>query len=88
LAYASDFPQLPTIAQPHPVTWRMPGFLCTSLDHALWFHRPFNFNNWHLCTLETPISSGECGLSRGSIFSQDGKLVASVSQEALLRLRP
>jgi acyl-CoA thioesterase-2 len=87
LAYASDFPQLPTIVQPHPVTWRTPGFQFTSLDHSLWFHRPFDFTRWHLCELDTPISAGERGLSRGTIYDGDGLLVASVAQEAMIRMR-
>ncbi len=88
LAYASDFPQLPVMIQPHPLTWRTPGFQYTSLDHAIWFHRPFNFHNWHVCELDTPSSSGERGFGRGTIYSDDGVLVASVSQEAMLRMRP
>jgi acyl-CoA thioesterase-2 len=87
LAYASDFPQLPTIVQPHPVTWRTPGFQYASLDHAIWFHRRFDFNQWHLCDMDTPSSSGERGLSRSTVFSQDGTLVATVLQEAMIRMR-
>jgi acyl-CoA thioesterase-2 len=87
LAYASDFAQLPTIVQPHPVTWDTPGFQFTSLDHAIWFHRPFDFTNWHLCDMETPSSSGERGLSRSTIYGQDGTLVATVVQEAMIRMR-
>lgn len=87
LAYASDYPQLPTIVQPHPVTWRTPGFQFTSLDHSLWFHRPLDFTRWHLCSLDTPIGAGERGLSRGTIYDADGLLVASVAQEAMIRMR-
>jgi acyl-CoA thioesterase-2 len=88
LAYASDYCQLPSIIQPHAVTWQTPGFQFTSLDHSLWFHRPFNFNDWHICELDTPCASGERGLSRGTIYSEAGILVASVAQEAMLRMRP
>jgi len=87
LAYASDFPQLPTIIQPHPVTWATPGFQIASLDHAIWFHRPFDFNGWHLCDMDTPSSSDERGLSRSTVFAQDGTLLATVLQEAMIRLR-
>jgi acyl-CoA thioesterase-2 len=88
LAYASDFPQLPSIIQPHAVTWRTPGFQFTSLDHSIWFHRPFDFNNWHICEMDTPSASGQRGLSRGTVYSEAGVLVASVAQEAMLRMRP
>ncbi|MET0137334.1 MAG: acyl-CoA thioesterase II, partial [Sphingobium sp.] len=87
LAYASDFPQLPTIVQPHPVTWRTPGFQFASLDHAIWFHRPLDFTHWHLCDLDTPSSSQQRGLCRSSVFTQDGTLVATVMQEAMIRMR-
>ncbi|MDO7842309.1 acyl-CoA thioesterase [Sphingomonas immobilis] len=87
LAYASDFPQLPTIVQPHPVTWSTPGFQVASLDHAIWFHRPFDFTGWHLCDMDTPSSSDERGLSRATVFAQDGTVVATVLQEAMIRLR-
>ncbi len=87
LACASDFAQLPVIIQPHPVSWSTPGFQCTSLDHAIWFHRPLDFTQWHLCDMDTPSSSGERGLSRSTIYAQDGTLVATVTQEALIRMR-
>lgn len=87
LAYASDFPQLPTIIQPHVLTWNTPGFQFTSLDHALWFHRSFDFNRWHLCDMDTPSSAGGRGLSRGTIHAEDGAVVASVAQEAMIRMR-
>jgi acyl-CoA thioesterase-2 len=87
LAYASDFPQLPTIVQPHPVTWKTPGFQYASLDHAIWFHRPFDFNGWHLCDMDTPSSSGERGLSRSTVYARDGTLVATILQEAMIRMR-
>jgi len=58
-----------------------------SLDHAMWFHRPFNLNEWLLYTQDSPSSQGSRGLSRGSIYTIDGLLVASVAQEGLVRLR-
>lgn len=87
LAYASDFPQLPVIVQPHPVTWAMDDFQFASLDHAIWFHRPLDFHQWHLCDLDTPSSAQGRGLSRSSIYAQDGTLVATVLQEAMIRMR-
>ncbi|WP_242126270.1 acyl-CoA thioesterase II [Sphingobium sp. Sx8-8] len=87
LAYASDYPMLPVMVQPHPVTWKTPGFQFASLDHSLWFHRPFDFTRWHLCAMDTPSTSGGRGLGRGTIYAQDGTLVASVAQEGMLRMR-
>ena len=59
-----------------------------SLDHALWFHRPFRADEWLLYVQDSPNTSGARGLTRGSIYSRDGRLVASVAQEGLIRLRP
>ncbi|MET0371539.1 MAG: acyl-CoA thioesterase domain-containing protein [Sphingobium sp.] len=87
LAYASDFPQLPTIVQPHPVTWRTPGFQFASLDHAIWFHRPLDFTRWHLCDMDTTASSQQRGLCRSSVYDEGGTLVATVVQEAMIRMR-
>jgi len=68
---------------PEPVAGR--GFTGTSLGHALWFHRPVRFDRWHLHTQETVAISGERGLVRGAIHDADGRLVASVTQEVLVR---
>ena len=58
-----------------------------SLDHALWFHRPFRADDWLLYAQDTPNAEGALGFARGLIFSREGKLVASVAQEGLLRER-
>ncbi len=58
-----------------------------SLDHALWFHRPFRADEWLLYAEDSPSASGGRGFNRGSLFSRDGRLVASVAQEGLIRLR-
>lgn len=87
LAYASDFPLLGTSVLPHGVTWAMPGMQNASLDHAIWFHRPFDFNGWHLYDMDSPSASGTRGFNRGSIFGRDGTLVASTAQEAMIRIR-
>jgi acyl-CoA thioesterase-2 len=87
LAYASDMGLLETSMRPHGVHWQTPGLQSASLDHALWFHRPINFNDWHLYSQESPSASGARGFVRGEIFDQDGRLVASVAQEGLLRQR-
>jgi acyl-CoA thioesterase-2 len=87
LAYASDMNLLSTSMRPHRVHWQTPGFQSASLDHAMWFHKPVNFNNWHLYQQDSPSASGGRGFIRGSIYSQDGELVASVAQEGLIRQR-
>ena len=87
LAYASDMSLLSTAMLPHAVHWNTPGLQSASLDHAMWFHMPTNFNKWHLYTQDSPSASGGRGFVRGSIYSEDGTLVASVAQEGLIRLR-
>ena len=87
LAYASDMNLLSTAMRPHRVHWQTPGFQSASLDHAMWFHRPTNFENWHLYAQDSPSASGGRGFIRGSIYSEDGLLVASVAQEGLIRMR-
>ena len=87
LAYASDYGLLATALLPHGLSLQMPKVQAASLDHCLWFHRPFRADEWLLYSMESPTAGGARGFTRGSIFSQDGKLVASVAQEGLLRLR-
>ena len=87
LAYASDMALLGTAMRPHGVSWHTPGLQSASLDHAMWFHRPSNFNDWHLYAQDTPNGSGGRGFIRGQLFDQDGTLVASVAQEGLIRMR-
>jgi acyl-CoA thioesterase-2 len=87
MAYASDMSLLGTAVRPHGLEIRAPGMQFASLDHALWFHRPTNFNEWHLYVQESPSASGARGFTRGQIFRHDGVLVASVAQEGLIRMR-
>jgi acyl-CoA thioesterase-2 len=87
LAYASDMNLLSTSMRPHGVHWQTPGFQSASLDHAMWFHRPTNFETWHLYAQDSPSASGGRGFIRGSIYAEDGTLVASVAQEGLIRMR-
>jgi acyl-CoA thioesterase-2 len=87
LAYASDFQLLGTCLQPHGKTFMSKGLKVASLDHALWFHRPFRFDDWLLYAMDSPSASGARGLNRGSFFDGTGALVASVAQEALIRHR-
>lgn len=87
LAYASDMNLLGTAFRPHEISWDTPGLQMASLDHAMWFHGPVNFNDWHLYAMESPWAGQGRGLTRASIFAQDGTLVASVAQEGLMRFR-
>ncbi len=87
LAYASDMSLLSTSMRPHGVNWRTPGFQSASLDHAIWFHRPSDFNDWHLYAQKSPSASGSRGFNLGEIYNADGRLVASTAQEGLTRMR-
>ena len=80
--------ELPTTLRPHPVSWDDGGLQVASLDHALWFHHPSDLADWHLYVQDSPSASGGRGFNRGSVFSRDGRLVASAAQEALIRFRP
>ena len=64
-----------------------PNLQVASLDHAMWFHRPMNMEEWHLYSQDSPNSSGARGFTRGNIYASDGSLVASVAQEGLIRQR-
>ncbi|HEX2654681.1 MAG TPA: acyl-CoA thioesterase II [Xanthobacteraceae bacterium] len=87
LAYASDLTLLDAALIPHGRTLFEREIMSASLDHAMWFHRPFRADEWLLYAQESPNLAGSKGFARGSIFSQDGSLVASVAQEGLLRER-
>jgi acyl-CoA thioesterase-2 len=85
LAYASDMMLLDAATIPHGRTLFEPGIMAASLDHALWFHRPFRADEWLLYAQDSPNASGALGFARGSIFAADGTLVASVAQEGMIR---
>jgi acyl-CoA thioesterase-2 len=87
LAYASDMMLLDAALIPHGLSVFSDTIMAASLDHALWFHRPFRADEWLLYAQDSPNLSGSRGFSRGLIFAIDGTLVASVAQEGLLRLR-
>jgi acyl-CoA thioesterase-2 len=87
LAYASDMGLLAASLLPHSVVWNEPGMQTASLDHAIWFHRPSDMSRWHLFDMDSPSASGARGFNRGSIYSEDGTLVASCVQEGLIRRR-
>ncbi len=86
LAYASDLTLLDVTVRPHGLVWSPERkLMMASLDHAMWFHRPFRADEWLLYSQTTPASAGGRGLATGSIFTRDGALVASVAQEGLIR---
>ena len=87
LAYASDMMLLDAALIPHGRSVFCEDIMAASLDHALWFHRPFRADEWLLYAQDSPNLAGSRGFSRGLIFATDGTLVASVAQEGLLRQR-
>lgn len=87
LAYASDYGLLVTALQPHGIAFRSPGLQIASLDHSVWMHRPFRADEWLLYAVDSPVATGARAFVRGQIFSRSGELVASVSQEGLIRIR-
>ena len=85
MAYASDLHLLGSSLRPLGESWLSGTVMTASLDHALWFHRPVNFDDWHLYHMDAPFTGSARGFNRGSIFAADGTLVASVAQEGLVR---
>jgi acyl-CoA thioesterase-2 len=88
LAYASDFNLITTAMLPHGTSVMQPGLQIASLDHALWFHGNLRVNDWLLYAMDSPWAGNARGLALGKIFTRDGRLVASVAQEGLIRQRP
>ena len=87
LTYASDMTLLDTTLLPHGTSALDGSIAMASLDHAMWFHRSFRADEWFLYAQDTPSSSGGRGLARGSVFTREGHLAASVVQEGLIRRR-
>ncbi|HMK86326.1 MAG TPA: acyl-CoA thioesterase II [Steroidobacteraceae bacterium] len=86
LAYVSDFNLLDTAMIPHIVPQARTKLTVASIDHAMWFHREARVDEWLLYATDSPSASGARGFARGSVFSRDGRLVASTSQEGLVRV--
>ena len=86
LAYASDFHLLGTANFPYGISYYQPGVQMASLDHALWFHRPFRADEWLLYSIDSPSAQDARGLARGQIFDAQGRLVASTAQEGMVRV--
>ncbi len=85
LAYASDMNLLGSAMRPHGLSWFKRNVMTASLDHSMWFHGPVEFDQWHLYSMDSPFSGGARGFNRGAIYAQDGRLIASVAQEGLVR---
>jgi acyl-CoA thioesterase-2 len=88
LAYASDFHLLGTATFPHGISYYQPHVQMASLDHALWFHRPFRADEWLLYSIDSPSAQHGRGLARGLVYDRDGHLVASTAQEGMIRVAP
>jgi len=86
LAYASDMTLLDTCIRPYGIPWTDPRFQTATLDHAMWFHRSFRIDDWLLYHMDSPSASAGRGFNRGNVFTRDGRLIASCTQEGLIRL--
>lgn len=87
LTYGSDFGLLRSALNPHGLSYLQSRLQVASLDHAMWFHDRFRLDDWLLYAMDSPAAGGATGFCRGSLFTQDGRLVASVAQEGLIRVR-
>ena len=87
LAYASDYNLMTTALLPHRDLFKREKMQMASLDHAMWFHHDFKADEWLLYAIDSPSASNSRGFNRGNFFNQEGKLVASVVQEGLIRHR-
>jgi len=88
LAYASDYTILESIYRRHGVAWATTGLNAASLDHAMWFHRDGRADEWVLYVQESPSAQGGRGLCLGRLYTRDGKLLATVAQEGMVRVPP
>lgn len=87
LAYASDHGLLRSAMLPHGLSFFRGNVRAASLDHAMWFHRDFRIDDWLLYSMDSPSAGGARALCRGSVYTRDGRLVASTAQEGMLRVR-
>jgi acyl-CoA thioesterase-2 len=87
LGYASDFHFLLVALQPHGVGFLEKGMQVATIDHSMWFHRPFDLNDWLLYSVESTSASSARGFVRGEFYNRDGVLVASTVQEGVMRNR-
>ena len=88
MTYASDMTLLDSVLLRHGLSWADGNTIGASLDHAMWFHRPFRADRWLLYAQDSPVAAGARGLARGEVFTGEGELVVSVVQEGLIRTLP
>jgi acyl-CoA thioesterase-2 len=88
MTYVSDLTLLDSVLIGHGLSWMDGRTSGASLDHAMWFHRPFRADRWLLYAQDSPVACGARGLARGQVFTADGQLVVSVMQEGLIRTTP
>ena len=88
LAYASDFHLIGPATFPHGISYYQPNVLMASLDHAMWFHRPFRVDEWMLYSCDSPTAQAGRGLARGMIYDTSGALTAAAAPEGLMRMQP
>jgi acyl-CoA thioesterase-2 len=86
--YASDMNLFDVILAPHEINWDDPEFMGASLDHCMWFHRPFRADEWLLYDTDSPVAANGRGLARGFLFERSGELCMTLVQEGLARIRP
>jgi acyl-CoA thioesterase II len=84
--YASDMALLDTILVSHDIRWSDTNFMGASLDHCMWFHRPFRVDDWMLYDMDSPAAAGGRGLARGFLYDREGELCVSLVQEGLARV--
>ena len=85
LAYASDMAFLPVAGQPHGISFFTKNYQMATIDHSMWFHREFRFDDWLLYQIESPSATNQRGFVLGKFFDQNGSLVASTAQEGVIR---
>jgi acyl-CoA thioesterase-2 len=88
LVYASDTTVLDSIITTHGLSWGLDRIVAATVNHSIWFHRPFRFDEWVLYATESPVAAGSRGLATGRFFSLEGQLLATVVQEGLIRHFP
>lgn len=88
LAYSSDTTVLDSVLTTHGLSWGLDRIVAATVNHSIWFHRPFRFDDWALYATESPVASGSRGLATGHFFTRDGQLIATVVQEGVIRHFP
>ena len=88
LAFASDYTPIDSMLRAHGLTWSEPGLTPATIDHTIWFHRPVDPGAWLLYDQESPSTRSGRGLMVGKVFTEEGVLVATIAQEAMVRIKP